>query len=174
MLRSIRHMELAVGTHYWPTWIYWACYSLHHRGDGAAGSTILAYSIIPASTDGPYQSSEDYGAGGDGGGWATPLLPPAPQDLLGTTGWMEQWVDNAGVTPLQADDSTTRQLGNGTTRESDARDSDAKIYCGCSGTGRVSFRGLLRGNLSVETSRYVSEWRCHYFNGRWIQTPKGK
>jgi hypothetical protein len=37
---------------------------------------------------------------------------------------MEQRADNAGVTPRQADDTTTRPLGSEPTRQSDARDSE--------------------------------------------------
>ena len=67
------------------------------------------------------------GCGPDGaaGGWASPPLPPGPQDSMGTAaGRMEQREEEARVIPRQADDTTTRPLGSGPTSESDARDSE--------------------------------------------------
>jgi hypothetical protein len=43
---------------------------------------------------------------------------------LGTTDRMEQRTDKARIIPLQADDTVTRPLGSGPTRQSDARDSE--------------------------------------------------
>ena len=74
----------AVGTHYWPTLVQQACYSLCHQRDCNAGTTIL-YNLV--------MTSDDYGQDGAVGVWALPPLPPGPQDLSGTASRMEQRAD---------------------------------------------------------------------------------
>ena len=68
----------AVGTHDGPTRIHVADYSLRHRRDGNAGTTIL-YHLRNRRRP---HSSSGMTAGRRGcWGWAPPPLPPGPQDL---------------------------------------------------------------------------------------------
>jgi hypothetical protein len=68
----------AVGTHYGPTAIRQAEFSLCHRRDGRAGSTILQ--LVTAFYDRTKTLISDYGPAGAAGARATPSHPLEPQD----------------------------------------------------------------------------------------------
>ena len=101
----------AVGTHHRPTWIHLADYSLRHRRDCNAGTTILYHLRICRR---PHSSS---------------VMTAGRRELLehghrrrfrrgrrtfrGTTGRTEQRADSSRSTPRRADDTTTRPSGAG-------------------------------------------------------------
>jgi hypothetical protein len=78
--RSIlrKKYRLAVGTHYGPSWRHQAGFSLRHRRDCRAGTTILQ--LVSAFYDQTKALISDYGPAGAAGAWATPPHPPGPQD----------------------------------------------------------------------------------------------
>ncbi len=84
MLRILfRHIlrkkyRLAVGTHYGRTRIQQAGFSLRHRRDGRAGTTILQ--LVSASDDRTKALISDYGLARAAGARATPQHPQGPQD----------------------------------------------------------------------------------------------
>ena len=68
-----------------------ADYSLRHRRDGNAGTTVLYHLRNYRWT--LSLSVIDYGPDGAVGGWVPPPLPPGQQDLSGTAGRMKQLAD---------------------------------------------------------------------------------
>ncbi len=82
MFHSIQRKEygLAVGTHYGPTRIHpsQAGFSLRHRRDSRAGTTILH--LVSAFYDRTKVLISDYVPAGAAGSWVTQPHPPGPQD----------------------------------------------------------------------------------------------
>ena len=106
----------AVGMHYGPTRIHWADYSLHHRRDGSAGTTILyhptilyhlriyrgAHSLSVLTTG--RRSCWSMGTAAASAGAAGPFRDYGPDGAAS---------ELSRSTPRQADDTTTRPSGAG-------------------------------------------------------------
>ena len=114
----------AVGTHHGPTQIHLADYSLRHRRDGNAGTTILLSS--PQLPPPALVLRDDCGPPGAGGGWAPPSHRPGPQDLPrdygpGRSSERTKPEYTASAASGRRDHAT---FGSGPTRQSDERDSE--------------------------------------------------
>ena len=112
----------AVGTHYGPTWIHWADYSLRHQRDGSTGTTMLYHLRIYCRTH-----SLSVMTTGRRSCWS---MGTAAASARVAGPFRDYWPAGAAgglspSAPRQADGTTTRPSWIGPTRQSNVRDSES-------------------------------------------------
>ena len=157
--------ELSGRTH-GPTRIHLADYSLRHRRDGNAGTTILYHFRICLR---PHSSSV-MTAGRRVGGWAPPPLPPGPQDLPRDYGPDGAAGGLSRSTPWLANETTTLPSGAGQTRQSDDRDSEPDYLLRSTRHGQGMIYNSGNGSFYLTANEYRQGLRIRKTNASFFAT----